>query len=351
LIQVVNDDGPPSTTSSPYVLDLVRALRANNHHVSVVLPDSQRSWISKAHIVGQTIKPTYYKPPPTPPAGSPLPANLDYVDTGTTHAKPAAGDSDEEEWLLVNSTPATCTQIGLFHHPGIKKYGKIDLVLSGPNFGRNTTAVFALSSGTLGGALEGAVCNVRSIALSYAFFNRNHDPVIVQGATSAAVKTVEGLVANWDQNEKKAGQKIQLFSVNVPLKEGVKDAKAVWTRMLLNTWSSGSCFTEIEEEEWGPEEEEEQIRRKESAAEQSEGGVKKVAEKESTHVRYQHRHFKWSPRFADVYKSVEDAPPGNDGWAVEKGYIRYVLYSFLENILRYQAFEVNFATFSVFRLT
>jgi tubulin--tyrosine ligase len=205
-------------------------------------------------------------------------------------------------------------------------------VLSGPNFGRNTTAVFALSSGTLGGALEGAVCNVRSIALSYAFFNRNHDPVIVQGATSAAVKTVEGLVANWDQNEKKSGQKIQLFSVNVPLKEGVKNAKAVWTRMLLNTWSSGSCFTEIEEEEWGPEEEEEQIRRKESAAEQSEGGVKEVAEKESTHVRYQHRHFKWSPRFADVYKSVEDAPPGNDGWAVEKGYIRYVLRSCFRDI-------------------
>jgi tubulin--tyrosine ligase len=301
----------------------VRLLRRNGHAVSVVLPDAQRSWISKAHIVGQTIKPTYYRPPPTPSVDSPLPSNLGYVDTGTTHPRPATGDNDEEEWILVNSTPATCVQIGLFHHPGLKKHGTFDLVLSGPNYGRNTTAVFALSSGTLGGALEGAVCNVRSIALSYAFFNRNHDPVIVRDATAASVRVVESLVKNWDANEKHAGQKCQLFSVNVPLKEGVADAKAVWTRMLLNTWSSGSCFTEIDEEEWGPEQEEEQIREREAAAERDHGkGDGKDAK--GKHVRYKHRHFKWSPRFGDVYKSVEEAPPGNDGWAVENGLIRYV---------------------------
>jgi tubulin--tyrosine ligase len=48
----------------------------------------------------------------------------------------------------------------------------VDLVLSGPNFGRNTTAIFALSSGTIGGALEGAVCGKKAIALSYAFDSR-----------------------------------------------------------------------------------------------------------------------------------------------------------------------------------
>ena len=72
--------------------------------------------------------------------------------------------------LLVDSTPASCIQIGLFHY--FQERGPIDLVISGPNYGRNTTAVFALSSGTLGGALEAAVCGKRAIAVSYAFFDR-----------------------------------------------------------------------------------------------------------------------------------------------------------------------------------
>lgn len=87
-------------------------------------------------------------------------------------------------YVLVPGTPATCAQLGLFHHdllfpdfsPGTNtpntdaKHSPIDLILSGPNYGRNTTAAFALSSGTIGGAMEGAVCGIRSIALSFAFF-------------------------------------------------------------------------------------------------------------------------------------------------------------------------------------
>ena len=37
-----------------------------------------------------------------------------------------------------------------------------------------------------------------------------------------------------------------------------------------------------------------------------------------------HKHFKWQPRFTDVYKSVDDAPIGNDGWAVMEGNTRFV---------------------------
>ena len=39
-------------------------------------------------------------------------------------------------------------------------------------------------------------------------------------------------------------------------------------------------------------------------------------------VGFTHKHFKWAPRFTDVYKSVEQAPPGNDGWAVKEGFTR-----------------------------
>ena len=34
---------------------------------------------------------------------------------------------------------------------------------------------------------------------------------------------------------------------------------------------------------------------------------------------WKHRHFKWAPRFTDVYESVESAGPGSDGWAVKEG--------------------------------
>jgi len=34
-----------------------------------------------------------------------------------------------------------------------------DLVISGPNFGRNSSTVFTLGSGTIGGAMEAALVN------------------------------------------------------------------------------------------------------------------------------------------------------------------------------------------------
>ncbi|KAF2670423.1 sure-like protein [Microthyrium microscopicum] len=315
-ILVVNDDGPPTTSSSPYVLDLVRALQRAGHTISVVLPHQQRSWIGKAHILGQNIKPYYYQPPPAPDSNQPLPADISYVDTGKVSPRPLPSDSTQEEWVLIDSTPASCVQIGLHHY--FKSRGPIDLVISGPNYGRNTTAVFALSSGTLGAALEAAICGVRAIALSYAFFDRNHDPKIIKGATNASIRVINALVENWDTRDQERGDKVQIYSVNVPLLAGVEKAKALWTQMLQNTWRTGSCFTEMdvsEEEDWAPGEEEEKIREAEGTEKEEDG--KKVGD----HMRYTHKQFKWSPKFTDVYKSVEEAPPGNDGWAVQHGHI------------------------------
>lgn len=313
-ILVTNDDGPPSSKSSPYVLNFVRALQADGHTVSVCLPNTQRSWIGKAHIVGQSIRPSYFRPPP--PSSSSV---LD-CDKGTTSDKPLPASSDEEEWILVNSTPASCIQIGLYHY--FKERGPIGLVISGPNYGRNTTAVFALSSGTLGGALEAAVCGVRSIALSYAFFDRNHDPEIIGGASRAAVKVVNALVKQWDNS-------VGVYSVNIPLLDNADKRKVVWTKMLQNTWTSGSCFTEVEvpeEEDKDANETEAEIRRSESLSTQerpfsSSGEAEKDEQGSAKHLRYSHKHFKWTPKFKDVYDSVERAGPGNDGWAVKEGEI------------------------------
>ena len=48
-------------------------------------------------------------------------------------------------------------------------------------------------------------------------------------------------------------------------------------------------------------------------------GVDGVEASTSTSSASRQRHFKWAPRFTDVYESVEKAGPGSDGWAVQRG--------------------------------
>jgi 5'/3'-nucleotidase SurE len=259
--------------------------------------------------VGQSIKPSYYRPPP------PTEESILQCDDGKTSDKPLSADSDKEEWVLVDSTPASCIQIGLYHY--FKERGPIDLVISGPNYGRNTTAVFALSSGTLGGAMEAAVCGKRAIAISYAFFDRNHDPDIIAGASKAAVRVVDSLYKQWDP-------KVGLYTVNIPLLENAQDRKVIWTKMLQNQWTSGSCFTETqvpEEEDKDANEVEQEIRRSESKSGAPDLDGVSDAKGGGKHLRYAHKHFKWTPKFKDVYDSVERAGPGNDGWVVKEGMI------------------------------
>ncbi|KAI2610598.1 sure-like protein [Hypoxylon sp. NC1633] len=311
-ILVTNDDGPPSPTSSPYVHSLVRELQKRGHTVSVCLPHTQRSWIGKAHMIGQTVKPLYYRPSTT---FDPSPSAASQAQ-GTTHKRPSR-NSEEEEWILVDGTPASCAQIGLHHF--FREKGPVDLVVSGPNYGRNTTAVFALSSGTLGGAFEAAVCRKKAIALSYAFFNRNHDPVIIDGAARHSVRVVEKLYAQWPTDKS-----VDLYSVNVPLVEGVEEHKTLWTHMLQNYWKQDTvCFEEVEGSVGDEDEEEERIREGGEAnafSGDSESKVDGEAGEGAQQTRYPHRHFKWAPRYSDVYKSVEESPPGNDGWAVKEGF-------------------------------
>ena len=300
-ILVTNDDGPPSPQSSPYVSCLVKHLQDAGHEVSVCLPHTQRSWIGKAHMIGQTLRPFYYRPSP----------NLHGEDSeGTTHRRPSRS-GDVEEWVLIDGTPASCVQIGLHHF--FQDKGPIDLVVSGPNYGRNTTAVFALSSGTLGAALEAAVCRQKSIALSFAFFTRNHDPEIIEAACRHSVKVIEALYKQWPSDGSS-----DLYSVNVPLVEGVESHKTVWTEVLQNYWQGGSCFQETDDDGGDEAEEEERIR--EGDGGEITGGDRPADER----AGHKHKHFKWAPRFGDVYKSVEEAGPGNDGWVVREGQTRQV---------------------------
>ncbi|KAJ5643753.1 uncharacterized protein N7484_006260 [Penicillium longicatenatum] len=300
-ILVTNDDGPPSNQSSPYVHSLVHWLQSAGHTVSVILPHQQRSWIGKAHLVGASVKPTYFRP------------GTLHQEDGTVHHLPRGsnGEPDDggDEWILIDSTPASCVQIGLFHY--FQERGPVDVVVSGPNYGRNSTALFALSSGTIGGAMEGAVCGKPSIALSYAFSSRNHDPVVIAEASKHSVKVIEHLCANWVDG-------VDLYSVNVPLEPGVSQNKVLYTDMLINKWKSGSCFEVADPAEGGdPELQEHELRIKSELEGQKKDANAASGEK-SRPSRFQHRHFKWAPDLQDVYKSVEESAPGNDGWAVKE---------------------------------
>ena len=266
-----------------------------------MLPHIQRSWIAKAHIVGHTLTPTYFRP------------GTLHEDDGFTSPRPF--NDGKEEWVLIDGTPASCVQIGLYHV--FNDRPPVDLVLSGPNYGRNTTAIFALSSGTIGGALEGAVCGKKSIALSFAFNSREHVPEIIAATSQMSLRLIEKLVREWPDD-------VHLYSINVPLSQEFESTKIMYTDMLQNQWTSGSSFEEVPADE-GDEEidvgkQEMEVREAEelalNAPHEANGDPDGLVSKR------EHRKFKWSPNFADVRESVEKSGKG-DGWTVVQGMIRY----------------------------
>ena len=70
-----------------------------------------------------------------------------------------------ERRYAVKGTPTDCVLMGSIH---VLKERQPDLILSGVNRGRNT-AEDVIYSGTVAGAVEGAVLGIPSIALSQAY--------------------------------------------------------------------------------------------------------------------------------------------------------------------------------------
>ncbi len=125
-ILLVNDDG----ADSPALLPLGRAL-ARIAQVRIVVPDRERSWISKAITRWEEIR----------------------VRTITREGV---------ELTLVGGFPADCTNLGvhsLFESPP-------DMVVSGVNIGLNSGLGFFLSSGTVGAAMEGWIAGLPALAFS-----------------------------------------------------------------------------------------------------------------------------------------------------------------------------------------
>lgn len=124
-VLLTNDDG----VDAPVLADLARTLAAIGE-VTVVVPDGERSWISKAVTREHPV----------------------HVDEVTR---------DGVTMTTVSGTPADCVQLAV---SGLT--AAVDVVVSGVNLGRNHGAAFVPSSGTIGAAMEGAIAGIPSFAVS-----------------------------------------------------------------------------------------------------------------------------------------------------------------------------------------
>ncbi|KAJ3341787.1 hypothetical protein HDU93_004171 [Gonapodya sp. JEL0774] len=119
-------------------------------------------------------------------------------------------DESGGKWTLVEGTPSACVNIALNH---LWDASTVDLVVSGPNFGRNSGSAMCFSSGTVGAALEAALLSKRAISLSIAFYSREFPPASVACAVETAADVVGKLWEMWPEGDKR----VDLFNVNIPL--------------------------------------------------------------------------------------------------------------------------------------
>ncbi|KAL4401527.1 hydrolase [Malassezia pachydermatis] len=169
------------------------------------------------------------------------------------------------EWVLVDGVPSTCTNVGLYTGDalfGPDGAGPIDLVISGPNYGRNTGTAFSVSSGTLGAALSGSLCDVRSIAVSFCHFKTN--PPTLDGrregpgltpevfkelsilACTYTLRLCKQLWETWDQDEH-----VQSYSINIPIAETLRRPVVHWTRIWHSRHGQYYPLPSSGAEDWG----------------------------------------------------------------------------------------------------
>ncbi|KAH6917360.1 cytoplasm protein [Coprinopsis sp. MPI-PUGE-AT-0042] len=300
-VLLTNDDGPPNVKESPYVLGLYLTLKALDWNVKVVLPSSQKSWIGKAYHIKEVTAGRYYYP------------KEDGTGETSTKSRPLK-EGELAEWILLDGTPATCANVALHNlYPG-----QIDLVISGPNLGRNTSAAFSLSSGTIGAALSSSLSRVRAIALSYGTVVHPTPTTYFQPAHVLGRQIISHLWDNWGKDS--AGIRngeVDLYSVNIPLIEDILSEQGLniyWTTMWRNSY--GRLFKNIAEQQQSSSDKGTVNPAGPDAATnsaQTPAGPSQRAE-ESDLL------FKWAPDMRGLIQPQEDElPVGSDGWAIHQG--------------------------------
>ncbi|GKZ18014.1 hypothetical protein AbraCBS73388_011451 [Aspergillus brasiliensis] len=307
-ILVVNDDGPPSRRLSPYIEPLVTALESAGHRISVAIPAASRSWIGKAHLIEASLTATY-----VPPAAFRGDGTWDETFQQDTDDN---NNNNDKDWVIItNGTPASCVQLGL--HNLFPDRGPIDLVISGPNHGRNASTIYNLSSGTVGGALEAATCGKRGIAIS--FGSKDEQPLdIIHAAARLATRVVNHLIQNWDDQ-------VELYNVNVPMRLDVESRPVMWTRTYPYYWARGYLYSEVSGEKAAPvgvnghgangeeEKDEEQLTNGTTSS------TSKTATPKSEGGGLKKRNFAWAAELSDMKKALQESPEGTDAHTVLSG--------------------------------
>lgn len=182
---VTNDDG----IGSAFLHELVAALRAQGHELSVVAPRHEQSWVGAAKSRNRPVR-----------------------------SEPADRGFGCPTWI-VDGTPSDCVNIALDHLLEGQPHG----VVSGINMGLNASLGFIIASGTVAGAWEGALHGLPSVAFSqdvtyeaYEELKSNGgqpDPAlreILRVSSAHAARMTAGLVASI------SGRPFHLHNVNFP---------------------------------------------------------------------------------------------------------------------------------------
>ena len=191
FILVTNDDG----WDSPSLVPLMQALSALAP-VRAVVPAGERSWIGKA--ISR------------------------FEDVRVERA-----DREGCEIWKASGFPADCTQLGI--HALFDE--KPELVVSGINVGFNHGLAFFCSSGTVGGAIEGWIAGIPSLAFSTGVL-QNHDQWSQEARPPAAREGWERAAALALDIARVAKQRglppgVDLVSVNFPWGSGVETPREV----------------------------------------------------------------------------------------------------------------------------
>ncbi|QLQ78895.1 hypothetical protein HG537_0B02430 [Torulaspora globosa] len=235
-VLLTNDDGPLNDQFSGYIRPFVQVLKRLYPHweLTVCVPHVQKSWIGKAHLAGKKLSAQFlyskldsqdnsYLGPFIQPQ---IPASNSRLPRGVVNQEVSR---DDIEWILIDGTPASCVNVGL-HHLSTEQF---DLVISGPNVGRNTSAAYITSSGTVGAAMEAVIAgNVKSVAVSWAYFDgmKNVSGSLMEMASKRSLQIIDHLYQNWDP-------RTDFYSINVPLVESLSyETKAIYTSIWDNRW-------------------------------------------------------------------------------------------------------------------
>jgi 5'/3'-nucleotidase SurE len=286
--------------------------------VSVVIPDSSRSWIGKAHLIGSTVKATYISPFPRFEDEA---APINHNGTNTPKTESPRRQRDEEWVVIMDGTPASCVQLGIYNL--FQERGPVDLVVSGPNHGRNASTIYNLSSGTVGGALEAATCGKRAIALSYASKDEQAKDTI-DAASRLSVKLVEHLYNNWAKG-------VDIYNVNVPMRSDIELRPIFYASASENRWTEGSLYRELD-----PSSKDGNGSRDRSSRDRN--GSRDYHSKPGLFSRLwdsppersrngREKYFRWAPDLSDIHRGMELSQDGTDARTLQDGCVRYVLSS------------------------